>query len=92
MSATPRPWSIEYQRRGLRHIKAVGSVIGKIHCSDEDAALIVRAVNSYDTVREALEMARQDLLERPPLYSFDGYLSLLAKVEAALAAGIVKVH
>ena len=61
-------------------------------CLDAKNAVIVRAVNSYDTVREALEMARQDLLERPPLYSFDGYLSLLAKVEAALAAGIVKVH
>ena len=62
MSATPRPWSIEYQRRGLRHIKAVGSVIGKIHCSDEDADMIVRAVNSYDTTREAIEMAK-DYLE-----------------------------
>ena len=62
---TPRPWhSAEYASprgtafiRGPNHEKIIG---GGLSPSVDDAALIVRAVNSFDEMREVLEVIVHD--------------------------------
>jgi hypothetical protein len=64
---TPTPWSIEDDY----HV--MGSDGDQVtHTTQANAALIVRAVNSYEAMRQALEGALQELIRLDANYTNNG--------------------
>ncbi len=86
MSGSPRPWHVIQDSSttcGIVDASNEYCVVIPDFIAQENAALIVQAVNAHDEIVEALKQARDVLHD-------NGYGDLVAVIDAALAKAGVK--